>query len=245
MSGIITIQNITKKYGSETVLDIPELALEAGQSFGLVGNNGAGKTTLYRCILDLIEPDSGEVTLNGIPVHQSEEWKNFTGSFLDEGFLIDYLTPDEYFNFIGKLHGLEKAGVASALEAYDDFFKGEIRHRKKYIRDLSKGNQKKVGIVGALLGNPEILVLDEPFANLDPSTQYQLRDQLKKLDEETGITMLISSHDLGHVTEFCQRIVILDHGQVVKDITTTSETLKELEDFFVRKVRPEPSSLSS
>ncbi|MEQ9261928.1 MAG: ABC transporter ATP-binding protein [Owenweeksia sp.] len=235
---MISIQNITKKYGSETVLDIPNLELNTGQSFGLVGNNGAGKTTLYRCILDLIEPDSGEIIIKGVQVHKSEEWKNFTGSFLDEGFLIDYLTPDEYFNFIGKLHGLEQSEVSKELQKYDDFFKGEIRGRKKYIRDLSKGNQKKVGIVGALLGNPGVLVLDEPFANLDPSTQYQLRDQLKKLDQETDITMLISSHDLGHVTEFCQRIVILDHGKVVKDIHTTSETLRELEDFFVQKVRP-------
>ncbi|MGB0177434.1 MAG: ABC transporter ATP-binding protein [Owenweeksia sp.] len=234
---MITLTNITKKYGTETVLDIPHLELTAGQSFGLVGNNGAGKTTLYRCLLDLIEPNSGEVVINGVPVNKSEEWKNSTGSFLDEGFLIDYLTPDEYFAFIGKLHGMEKNDVSAFLDKYDEFFNGEIRNRKKYIRDLSKGNQKKVGIVGALIGGPDVLVLDEPFANLDPSTQYQLRDQLKKLDEETDITMLISSHDLGHVTEFCQRIVILDHGKIVKDIQTTSETLKELEDFFVRKVR--------
>ncbi len=234
---IITISNLKKSYNGETVLDIPELSLEAGQSFGLVGNNGAGKTTLYRCLLDLIQPDSGEVAINGTSVAASEEWKKITGSFIDEGFLIDYLTADEYFAFIGKLHNISGADLTAFLQPYEDFFKGEITGRKKYIRDLSKGNQKKVGIVGALIGNPQVLVLDEPFANLDPSTQYQLRDQLKKLDQETDITMLVSSHDLGHVTEFCQRIVILDHGQVVKDIETTSETLRELEDFFVNKVR--------
>ncbi len=234
---IISISNLKKSYNGETVLDIPELSLEAGQSFGLVGNNGAGKTTLYRCLLDLIQPDSGEVAINGTSVADSEEWKKITGSFIDEGFLIDYLTADEYFAFIGKLHNISGADLTAFLQPYEDFFKGEITGRKKYIRDLSKGNQKKVGIVGALIGNPQVLVLDEPFANLDPSTQYQLRDQLKKLDQETDITMLVSSHDLGHVTEFCQRIVILDHGQVVKDIETTSETLRELEDFFVNKVR--------
>jgi ABC-2 type transport system ATP-binding protein len=236
---IITISNLKKSYNGETVLNIPQLTLEAGQSFGLVGNNGAGKTTLYRCLLDLIQPESGDVAIGGLSVAQSEEWKKTTGSFIDEGFLIDYLTPDEYFAFIAKLHNISGDELNRFLAQYDDFFKGEIRGRKKYIRDLSKGNQKKVGIVGALIGNPQVLVLDEPFANLDPSTQYQLRDQLKKLDEDTDITMLISSHDLGHVTEFCQRIVILDHGKVVKDIQTTSETLRELEDFFVKKVRPE------
>lgn len=234
---IVTVNNISKSYNGETVLNIPHLEIEAGKSFGLVGNNGAGKTTLYRCLLDLIQPDQGEVRINDILVAQDESWKNFTGSFIDEGFLIDYLTPDEYFKFIGKLHNLEEAELTTTLKQYEDFFKGEILGKKKYIRDLSKGNQKKVGIVGALLGKPDVLILDEPFANLDPSTQYQLRDQLKKLDEETDITMLVSSHDLGHVTEFCQRIVILDHGEIVKDINTTSETLKELEDFFVNKVR--------
>lgn len=236
---VISISNLKKAYNNEVVLDIPQLDIEVGKSFGLVGNNGAGKTTLFRCLLDLIEPSSGEVQINGVPVAKNEEWKNFTGSFIDEGFLIDYLTADEYFKFIAKLHNIDAQELETFLSGFDDLFNGEIRNRKKYIRDLSKGNQKKVGIVGALIGNPQVLVLDEPFANLDPSTQYQLRDQLKKLDEETDITMLISSHDLGHVTEFCQRIVILDHGQVVKDIQTTSETLRELEDFFVKKVRPE------
>ncbi|HAD95928.1 MAG TPA: ATP-binding protein, partial [Cryomorphaceae bacterium] len=151
---MVSIHNLRKSYNGEVVLDIPDLDLVAGQSFGLVGNNGAGKTTLYRCILDLIEPDSGEVIINGVAVNKSEEWKNSTGSFLDEGFLIDYLTPDEYFNFIGKLHGMEKGEVASFLDGYEEFFNGEIRNRKKYIRDLSKGNQKKEGIVGALIGNP-------------------------------------------------------------------------------------------
>jgi ABC-2 type transport system ATP-binding protein len=237
MHDIITIRNLKKSYNGQTVLNIPELTLETGQSFGLVGNNGAGKTTLYRCILDLIQPDSGEVHMLGTSVAKSEAWKNHTGSFIDEGFLIDYLTADEYFAFIAKLHGLDKVQLTAFLAPYEDFFKGEITGQKKYIRDLSKGNQKKVGIVGALIGNPKVLILDEPFANLDPSTQYQLRDQLKKLDEETDMTMLISSHDLGHVTEFCQRIVILNKGALVKDIATNRETLRELEDFFVNQVK--------
>ncbi len=234
MESIISISNISKSYGKEKVLDIPSLDLMKSESFGLVGNNGAGKTTLFRVLLDLIRPDQGSVTSKGLNVAETEDWKLFTGSFLDEGFLIDYLTADEYFNFIGKLFNLDKAEIKSRLSPFEEFFKGEIHGKKKYIRDLSKGNQKKVGIAGALLGKPEILMLDEPFANLDPSTQYSLRDELKRLDQETDVTMLISSHDLVHVTEFCQRIVILDHGQVVKDLHTTSETLKELEAYFAR-----------
>jgi ABC-2 type transport system ATP-binding protein len=234
---ILSIQNLKKQYGDTTVLDIEKLELEAGVSFGLVGNNGAGKTTLFRLILDLIEPTEGQVLNKGERVAFNEAWKKHTGSFIDEGFLIDYLTPDEYFNFLGTLHGLNHADVDQHLASFEDFFAGEIRGKKKYIRDLSTGNQKKVGIVGALIGKPEILILDEPFANLDPSTQFRLRDELKRLDQETEVTMLISSHDLVHVTEFCDRIVILDQGQMVKDIKTNTETLKELEDFFIKKIR--------
>lgn len=236
---IISIENLKKAYNNQLVLNIPAVEFEAGQSVGLVGNNGAGKTTLYRCMLDLIQPMSGTVRIKGEPVAGHEGWKNVTGSFIDEGFLIDYLTADEYFRFIAKLHNIQEPELRSFLQEYEDFFNGEVLGQKKYIRDLSKGNMKKVGIVGSLIGQPEVLILDEPFANLDPSTQYQLRDKLKQLDTETDITMLISSHDLGHVTEFCQRIVILDHGELVKDIQTNSQTLSELEDFFVRKVRPQ------
>ena len=242
---IIDIKNLKKEYNGVTVLDVPDLEFKAGQSLGLVGNNGAGKTTLFRLILDLIKSDSGNVLSKGDDVAQTEDWKKYTGSFIDEGFLIDYLTPDEYFQFIAKLHGMSAGDPEARLAKYEDFFAGEIRGGKKYIRDLSKGNQKKVGVVGALIGNPDILILDEPFANLDPSTQFRLRDELKKLNTDSEITMLISSHDLAHVAEFCERIVILDHGQVVKDLQSNSETLKELEEFFIRKVRGEEVEISS
>lgn len=237
MDNMIEVKGLKKSYGSTEVLNIEELSIPKGQSFGLVGNNGAGKTTFFRLILDLIKPSGGEVLSKGSTVMLSEHWKGYTGAFLDEGFLIDYLTPEEYFDFIAKLYGLEVSTLKEKLAFFDQLFNGEILGKKKYIRDLSKGNQKKVGIVGALLGDPEILVLDEPFANLDPSTQYLLRDILKKLDAETEMTMLISSHDLIHVTEFCQRIVILDHGKAIKDIRTSAETLKELEQFFIREVK--------
>lgn len=241
---LIDIQSLSKSYDDNTVLHIPQLALNAGESFGLVGNNGAGKTTLFRLMLDLIEPSSGSVLSKGENVAQSESWKTYTGSFIDEGFLLDFLTPEEYFAFIGKLHGMDKEAVQKAIAPYEDLFAGEILGGKKYVRDLSKGNQKKVGVVGALLGKPDLLILDEPFANLDPSTQYRLRDELKRLDQETDITLLISSHDLIHVTEFCQRIVILDKGEIVKDIHTNSATLQELEAFFMQKIRGQEDHLA-
>ncbi|PQJ21781.1 ABC transporter ATP-binding protein [Tenacibaculum sp. SG-28] len=229
---MITINNITKKYGVTQVLEVEKLVIPKGQSFGLVGNNGAGKTTLFNILLDLIRPTTGIVTSNGIPVHSSEEWKNFTGSFIDESFLIGYLTPSEYFEFIGDLRNMNKADVSRFLAQFEEFFNGEILGKKKYLRDLSKGNQKKVGIVAAMMGNPEVVVLDEPFANLDPTTQIRLKSIIKILTENENITVLISSHDLSHVTDVCQRIVVLEKGTIEKDIQTSVETLEELEVYF-------------
>ena len=229
---MITIDTITKKYGKTEVLNVTSVEIPTGQSFGLVGNNGAGKTTLFNILLDLTRPTTGSITNHKIVVNQSEDWKNFTGSFIDESFLIGYLTAEEYFDFIGDLRGMNKADVTSFLTQFDDFFNGEITGKKKYLRDLSKGNQKKAGIVAALMGNPKVVILDEPFANLDPTTQIRLKTIIKKLTENRDITVLISSHDLTHVTEVCERIVVLDKGNVVKDLETSTETLEELESYF-------------
>ncbi|MFL3661459.1 MAG: ABC transporter ATP-binding protein [Polaribacter sp.] len=229
---MITIDTISKKYGKTEVLNVASIEIPTGQSFGLVGNNGAGKTTLFNVILDLIRPTTGSVTSNNIVVSESEAWKNFTGSFIDESFLIGYLTAEEYFQFVGDLRGMSAAEVTSFIGEFEDFFNDEIIGKKKYLRDLSKGNQKKAGIVAALMGNPEVVILDEPFANLDPTTQIRLKQVIKKLTDTSNITVLISSHDLTHVTEVCERIVVLDKGIVVKDIVTSAATLKELELYF-------------
>ncbi len=229
---MIAIDNISKTYGESTVLKINSLEIPKGQSFGLVGNNGAGKTTLFSLLLDLIQPSSGHITSNGVKVHESEAWKPFTSSFIDESFLIGYLTAEEYFYFIGDLRGQNKSDVDSLLSQFEDFFHGEILNQKKYLRDLSKGNQKKAGIVAAMMGNPQVVILDEPFANLDPTTQIRLKKILKTLTEDKEITVLVSSHDLSHVTEVCERIVVLDKGNLVKDIKTSTETLQELESYF-------------
>ena len=229
---MITIDSISKTYGKAVVLNVETITIPKGQSFGLVGNNGAGKTTLFNILLDLIRPTTGKITNNNVEVNTSEYWKNFTGSFIDESFLTGYLTPEEYFEFVGDLRGMNKADVATFIAKFDVFFNDEIIGKKKYLRDLSKGNQKKAGIVAALMGNPQVVVLDEPFANLDPTTQIRLKKILKELTDNKEITLLVSSHDLSHVTEVCDRIVVLDKGIVEKDIETSAATLKELESYF-------------
>ena len=229
---MITSQNLTKTYGSQTVLNIENLEIPKGQSFGLVGNNGAGKTTFFSLLLDLIQPTTGSIVNNEVQVDASEAWKPFTSAFIDETFLIGYLTPEEYFYFIGELRGQSKADVDELLSGFEDFFHGEILGQKKYLRDLSKGNQKKAGIVASFIGNPEVIILDEPFANLDPTTQIRLKSIIRDLAQNREVTVLVSSHDLIHVTEVCERIVVLNKGDIVKDIQTSAETLKELESFF-------------
>ncbi len=229
---MITVQNLTKQYSGQTILNVDELEISKGQSFGLVGNNGAGKTTFFSLLLDLIQPTTGEILNHGVQVDKSELWKPFTSAFIDESFLIGYLTPEEYFYFIGELRGQNKADVDALLANFQDFFHDEILGQKKYLRDLSKGNQKKAGIVASFIGNPEVIILDEPFANLDPSTQIRLKTIIKDLAAQNEVTILVSSHDLIHVTEVCERIVVLNKGEIVKDIQTSTETLRELEIFF-------------
>jgi ABC-2 type transport system ATP-binding protein len=229
---MIEVKDLVKAYNKTVVLNIPDLKIEKGESFGLVGNNGAGKTTFFRLILDLIVANKGSVCSQGEDVKISTSWKKYTGSYLDEGFLIDFLTPEEYFDFIGSVNNLSKGDIKTFLDQFSDFFNGEILDKKKYIRDLSRGNKQKVGIAAALISDPDVLVLDEPFASLDPTTQIRLKNLLKQLKTDKNVTMLISSHDLNHVTEVCERIVVLDKGNMTHDIQTSSDTLKELESYF-------------
>ena len=229
---MITTTNLSKKYNDALVLHIESLSIPKGQSFGLVGNNGAGKTTYFSLLLDLIQPTTGEISNNNVVVNKSEDWKPFTSAFIDETFLIGYLTPEEYFYFIGELRGQNKSDVDALLSQFEDFFHGEILNQKKYLRDLSKGNQKKAGIVAALIGHPEVIILDEPFANLDPTTQIRLKAIIKDLAQTKGVTVLVSSHDLLHVTDVCERIVVLEKGHIIKDLATNEATLKELEVHF-------------
>lgn len=229
---MIKIDNIGKAYNTVKVLDISQLEIPQGQSFGLVGNNGAGKTTLFRLILDLVKADRGQILSKDNAVNKDRQWKKYTGSFLDEGFLIDFLKPEEYFKFIADINGITKEELNAFYNDFADFFGNEILKKNKYIRDFSKGNQKKIGLFGAIISQPEVLILDEPFANLDPSSCIRLKILLRELHEKNNLTMLISSHDLNHIAEVSQRIVVLEKGLVVKDLLTSNNTLGELEVYF-------------
>jgi len=229
---MITVDNLSKSYNGNTVVYVPSLEIKEGELVGLVGNNGAGKTTFFRLLLDLVRADKGEILSWGNNVAASEEWKKYTGAYLDEGFLINYLTPEEYFYFVGKRNNRSRADVDEFLQSFGPFFDGGILKSGKYIRDLSKGNQFKVGIAACLLQSPALLVLDEPFANLDPTSQMRLVKMLKEMQSQRRMTVLVSSHDLNHITDVCGRILLMERGRIIKDIDSAADTLQTLESYF-------------
>jgi ABC-2 type transport system ATP-binding protein len=229
----INIQNLVKQYGKNTVLNIPELTIGSGELVGLVGNNGAGKTTLMRLILDLIEATEGTIEVGGMRVTEDASWKQTTGSFIDGRFLIDFYTPEEYFGFIARVYGLSKDELEGRLETYQPLMHGEILGTRKYLRQFSEGNRQKIGIIGAMLVNPKVLILDEPFNYLDPSSQMTVAKLIRQINFQLGTTVIISSHNLNFVSEISSRILLLEKGVVIKDLDNIDgSATQELEDYF-------------
>lgn len=232
---MIEIHNLQKHFGDTTASDIPAFTVNDGDILGLVGNNGAGKTTLFRLMLDLLRPDEGNVSIDGIDPGVSEAWKKHVGAYIDEGFLIDFLTPEEYFSFLGKISNLKQDDVDERLKDFERFANGEIFGQKKLIRNLSAGNKQKVGIISALFNRPKLVILDEPFNFLDPSSQNILKHELTAYAQQTGATILVSSHNLLHTIEISTRIALMEKGHIIRDITSVDESSKaELENYFDR-----------
>ena len=229
----IKIDNLKKTFGEKVAIDIEQYQINKGEILGLVGNNGAGKSTMFRLILDLIKADTGTVLVNDVDVSKTEEWKEWTGAYIDDSFLIDYLTPDEYFQFIARISGISEEQLQDDLQRFEHFMAGEVTGQTKLIRNLSAGNKQKVGIVAAMLLRPQVLILDEPFNFLDPSSQSVIKHLLTQYNQETGATILVSSHNLNHTVDICPRIALLENGHIIRDIANhNGEAQAELEDYF-------------
>ena len=248
---MIKIDNLKKQFGETCACDIPSFTINDGDILGLVGNNGAGKTTLFRLLLDLLKADEGSVSYvfslpDGEPSGTvategtvainptvSEAWKQHVGAYIDEGFLIDFLTPEEYFAFLGKVSGISQQEVDERLQQFERFANGEVFGQKKLIRNLSAGNKMKVGIISALFRRPKTVILDEPFNFLDPTSQMVLKHLLQDYANETGSTILISSHNLQHTVDISTRIALLEHGKIIRDLSNNEgSAASELQEYF-------------
>jgi ABC-2 type transport system ATP-binding protein len=234
---VIVINNLLKKFNLVVAVDINHLQITNGEIFGLVGNNGAGKTSLFRLMLDLLEPDNGSVLSKGENVYKSDHWKRYTGSFIDNNFLIEFLKPEEYFEFIGFLYGLSASELKLRLDEFGAFMNGEVLGKNKYIRSLSSGNKQKVGIVGAMISLPEILILDEPFNFLDPSSQDRLKKLLRKYYGNNSKSLVISSHNLNHISDLCSRVALMEKGEIIKDCLNNFENMKVIRSYFDTQVK--------
>jgi len=230
---MIEITNLVKTFNKNIAVNIPTLKIDKGEIVGLIGNNGAGKTTTFRLMLDLIQADTGNVLMNKVDVVKNEGWKTYTGSFIDSNFLIDFFTPDEYFVFTGKLYGLNVGKIKERLAMFEKFMNEEILNQKKYIRHFSSGNKQKIGIIAAMMIYPEILILDEPFNFLDPSSQIEMKHLLQWLNGEFETTILISSHNLNYIHDVSSRILLMEKGIVIKDIANNdSGNITDIYHYF-------------
>ena len=235
---MITLSQLKKTYGGVTALDVPDLTIEEGQIVGLVGNNGAGKTTMMRLILDLIRADQGYATIDGKRVDLYPVWKTFTGSYLDGSFLIDFYTPEEFFDFIAEAYGIPQDELANRLRTYETLMNDEIMGKGKLIHDHSNGNRQKIGIIGAMLVNPRVLILDEPFNYLDPSSQLVVAKLIREMNRDLGTTVLVSSHNLTSINDLCDRLLLLEKGLLLMDKAHVPGSIDpELEAYFLEAVK--------
>ncbi len=227
---MIKIQNLRKSFNGVPALNIEDLEINPGECIGIVGNNGAGKTTFFKSVLDLIKPDTGFVSVENVHVNISADWQNHLNAFIDESFLIEFLKPKEYLTFILKMKN-SQFDVEELLSSYADFSNKDIDENKKYIRDLSTGTKVRIGVLSLLAGDPKYMIMDEPFAHLDPTSQAKLR-KLIRAQKEEGRCVIVSSHNLQNIAESCDRVILIEAGIVKYDVEVNEESMRKLGEYF-------------
>ena len=205
------VEHISKSFGQFQAITDLSMNVEEGALFGFLGANGAGKTTTMRIILDLLRPDSGQITWNGVPVH--EITRSCFGYLPEERGLYPKMRVDEQLLFLARLHGLSKQDAEKGLAEWLERFQIGA-YRKKRVEELSKGNQQKVQFLATILHDPAILVMDEPFSGLDPVNANVLKEAFLEMHRR-GKTIIFSTHQLEQAEELCQDIVIINKGQSV------------------------------
>lgn len=207
----LSVEHIYKSFAHTQVIKDLSLQVQEGTIFGFLGANGAGKTTTMRMILDILRPDSGAITWNGSAVHEiaRQKW----GYLPEERGLYPRMRVDEQLLFLARLQGVTKLDASKALDEWLERFQ-ITAYRARKIEELSKGNQQKVQFLAAMLHDPEILVMDEPFSGLDPVNATVLKEAFLEMHRR-GKTIIFSTHQLEQAEELCQDIVIIKAGQSV------------------------------
>ncbi|WP_299758026.1 ABC transporter ATP-binding protein [uncultured Pontibacter sp.] len=211
----IEITGLSKTFGKKQVLQELNLTVESGQIYCLLGKNGVGKSTFLNCILDLVQPDSGSISLFGKDYHQHQlEVKQNLGALCEDNPLIEEFTGMEYLSFVAKLYKLPVAEAEQRISSLVNYFFTDKESLHKNVAGYSTGMKKKVGIAAAMLHKPQVLILDEPFTGLDPIAA-QLLVQLIRSYRNANRVILISSHDLNYVEKIATHIGVLNDGQLM------------------------------
>ena len=226
---MLSVTNVVKSFKKIKVLEIDSLELQKGEIAALLGNNGAGKTTLIKSIADLIKIDDGEICIDQNKVDETETWKDITALYLTEKMLIPYLKPIEYLEFIGKIKKVSKKKVFHFIEQHKEFYKDELFNDRKLIRQLSLGNQQKVGLLATFLGQNKLIILDEPYTNLDISSKKYLSMMIENYNQTHNITFLISSHNMNEVLTVSSRVIILKKGIIINDSQIANISTEDIE----------------
>jgi ABC-2 type transport system ATP-binding protein len=207
----VVVDHLSKNFGKLTAVDDVTFSVEQGEIFGLLGPNGAGKTTTIRLILDIFKPDQGQIAIFGGSM--DEKKKNRIGYMPEERGLYRDITLDRCLGYLGSLKGLSSAEVRRRSEPYLERF-DLLGVRQKKVSELSKGMQQKAQIIVTLLHKPELIIIDEPFAGLDPVNTRLVKDLLLEL-RTNNVTIIMSTHMMHQVEELCDRLVLIDHGRVL------------------------------
>lgn len=211
MKHILEISNLRKSYNKKTVLDIDSLSIEEGSIYGLIGKNGAGKSTLMKIILGLVEKDSGTVQIFGkeVNIKNQKDFNKHLGGLIENPSFYDHLTGYENLEIICQLKGIEKTEILKTLELV-----GLNNVRDKKAKEYSLGMKQRLGIAIALIGNPKLLILDEPINGLDPQGIEEMRNLFKKIVSNTSTSILISSHILDEIEKIATHIGIIKEGKL-------------------------------
>lgn len=223
---MLKLENVRKTYGSLVAVDNLSFSVKNGEIFGLLGENGAGKTTTFRMIMGLLEPDKGKITLDGKKIDYKVTDK--IGFVTEERSLLTKLTVKEMIEYYGVLKGMVESDIDKKLDYWLEKF--EItEYKNKKIKELSKGNQQKIQFISAVINDPKLLILDEPFTGLDPINVNLLKDAVKELQKK-GCSIIFSSHQMEYIEDFCEQLIILVHGKAI-----LNGSLDEIKENYAKK----------